>query len=271
MDIDIFQERSYRRIIKMIVERMAKDIEGMNFSKLAQQTRIQRTFMSQVMNLKHHFSNDQLYAVCRALRLESETRQYIMLLSEWERCKLEARKKDLEGRLSYLEGHLLQRAPSDRTGSGHTDALDDYFCDPLGEVVLKFLSMEKFRKNPELIKERLGANSQRWQSILDALEGSGFISIDDQGIQVLRSPAYPKEQSAAEKIRNIQGRLKVANQKLKQRNIDEFIYNWWFVSNPQSKKQLKIEYLRLIEDIYRRSLQTAHENVYQLTIDLLKP
>lgn len=259
----------YRQLLKVLVEEKNLTGEAMSFSKLASLAKIQRSYLSQVVNLKHHLSNDQLYAICEVLQLSKDVRQHLMLLSEWERCKLDPRKMDLERKLAAIEekdqGKIFSEAEFKQ------DALDDYFCDPLGEVALKFLSIESFRKNPAMIQQRLGLSSSRWQEILRTLEESGFIICQNQAIRVLKSAVFPAEESAAEKIRNIQGRLKVVHQKLKQRNIDEFLYNWWFIANPNRKRQLKIEYLQLLQSIYQDSLRVPHKDVYQLSIDLLSP
>ncbi|MDQ3235581.1 MAG: DUF4423 domain-containing protein [Pseudobdellovibrionaceae bacterium] len=255
----------YRRWIKAEVEKRVQAGEDISFSKLASHTRIQRTYLSQVINHKHHLNNDQLYAISMALHLLPEQRQYLQLMSEWERCKLEPRKQQLAERLHSLEAaHPLAY---DASGLP-PDPLDDYFCDPLAEIVLKFLSI---KKTPPVIRECLGLSLARCDEILQTLEKSGLIERNGDGIRVIRSSVFPPENSPAERIRNIQGRLKVSHNKLKQRHIDEFMYNWWFISHPERKKELKIKYLHLLQDIYRESLTVPHEHVYQLTIDLITP
>lgn len=270
-DESLLLKRSYRAVIREVVEVRIATGQNLSFSKLAEAARIQRTYLSQVMNFKHHLSNDQLYAICRVLGLDSEFNRHLQLLSEWERCKVEERRAYLQSLLNRREAAIKGVLAERRAESLLPDALDDYFCDPLGEVVLQFLSMERFRKNPRLIQERLGASSKRWGEILVSLRDSGFIAIVEDGIRVLKAPLHPKEDSAAEKLRNVQGRLKVAQQKLKQRNIDEFLYNWTFLSNPERKRRMKIAFLHLLQDIYKESLEVPHEDVYQLSIDLLSP
>ncbi len=263
--------RNYRTTIKAMVEAKIAGGEDYSFAKLATGTRIQRTFLSQVTNLKQHLSNDQLFAIAKALKINAEVYDHLVLLSEWERCKFPARKAHLELKLKSLEKHLEGPMPSGGIAGIQPDAWDDYFCDPMAEAVFRFLSIARYRNEPGLIRDRLGLSSKRWQEICKTLLACELIE-DRQGLYFPIKPGfYAQEQSPEEKIRHILARLKVTEQKLKQRNIDDFLYNWWIMCSPQNKKQLKIEYLNLIERIYRESLLVPAEDVYQLSVDLLTP
>ncbi len=263
--------RNYRTTIKSIVDAKVAAGEDYSFAKLATATRIQRTFLSQVTNLKQHLSNDQLFAIAKELKINPQVAEHLLLLSEWERCKFAARKTHLEGKLKSLEQALVAHTASDPMTSIQPDAWDDYFCDPKAEAVLRFLSIERYRQEPGLIRDRLGLSSKRWQEIFRTLLACELIETR-QGLHYpIKTGFYAKEQSPEEKIRHILARLKVTEQKLKQRNIDDFLYNWWIMCSPQNKKQLKIEYLNLIERIYRESLLLPAEDVYQLSVDLLTP
>ena len=261
--------RNYRQIIKTLVEGKIEAGEDINFAKLATEAKIQRTFLSQVVNEKNHLNNDQLFLLCKALKLDQDRIDHLLTLSEWQRCKVEMRKKNLEKKLLVLEKKAIPDEGVKRISGIKPEALDDYFCDPLGEVVLKFLTIDRFRKNPQLLRDRLGLSLKRWEEIMGSLVESQMATVKEGEIILLRDAIYPHLQSPAEKIRNIQGRLKVAEKKLRQRNIDEFMYNWWFLGNPRSKKEIKIHYLHLLERIYQESLSTAHEDVYQISLDLL--
>jgi len=271
MDSTLLLCRNYRQIIRNHVESRIEGGESISFAKLATATKIQRTFLSQVVNQKNHLNNDQLFSLCQTLGLDRDLTAHLLLLSEWERCKLAERKQNLEKKLLKLEGRVEVTNNLNRISGIKPEALDDYFCDPLGEVVLKFLTIDNYRRQPQLIRERLGLSLKRWEEILANLIESQFVTMNQQEIVVLRDALFPDKQSATEKIRNIQGRLKVAEQKLKQRNIDEFLYNWWFLGNPRSKKEIKIKYLNLLAKIYQDSLATRKEEVYQLSLDLLSP
>ncbi len=269
MASEVLLQRSYRAKIKQIVEDRIASGEDLSFSKLSTATRIQRTFLSQAMNLKQHLNNDQLYAIALALKFPSDLREHLILLSEWERCKLPARKASLEAKLRILEEPLLAKSMQNRITGTRPDAWDDYFCDPQAEVVFRFLSIERYRLDPQLIRERLGLSAKRWQEIIQTLLDCQLIENRKNLFHPIKSGMFAQDQSPEGKIRHIMGRLKVSEQKLKQRNIDEFLYNWSIMSNSRAKKQLKIEYLHLIERIYRESQEVVAEDVYQLSIDLL--
>ena len=61
MDTKLLLTRNYRQAIKTIVEDKIEGGENISFAKLAAATKIQRTFLSQVVNEKNHLNNDHIF------------------------------------------------------------------------------------------------------------------------------------------------------------------------------------------------------------------
>lgn len=259
--------RCYRTHIKHFVEAKASTGNGYSFAKLATATRIQRTFLSQVMNLKQHLSNDQIFLIAEALKIDRKERDHLVLIAEWERCKIPDRRLYLDTQLRALE--TPQTVESTRISGLVPDAWDDYFCDPHAEMVFRFLSIARYRNDTSLIKERLSLNQKRLDEIIRTLLDCKLIEENHGIYRPIKTQRFAGDQSPEGKIRHVLARMKVSEQKLKQRDIDEFLYNWWIICSPESKKLLKIEYLHLLERIYRESLELEGDNVYQLSLDLL--
>jgi transcriptional regulator with XRE-family HTH domain len=259
--------RNYRAIIREIVEARAAQKDGMSFTKLASVCRMQRSYLSQVMNLRNHFSNDQLYAVCEALGLPKSRRDFLMLLSEYERCKNPERRAFLQQKIQSLE------AADSQTSSGlseaERDALDDYFCDPMAEVVLNFFRLEHYARNPQEVREVLGITARRWQEVMKTLRDCQFIVEGSDRILTPKGFPVPEAGSPADRIRHIMARMRVTQQKLKQRYIDDFLYNLWYTTSHDAKKQIKINQLHLFKRIYEEARTTRQEKIYQLTLDVL--
>lgn len=264
----LFKQKNYREIIRELVEARSAKKDGISFTKLANVCRIQRSYLSQVMNLKHHLSNDQLYAICEALELPQSQCQYLILLSEFERCKNPERKAYLQQKIQ--KAHDSDAAQGvDSMSEAQRDALDDYFCDPMAEVVLNFFRLETYARNPTKVREILGMTTQRWQDVMKTLRDCQFIVESGGRILTPKGFPVPEENSPADRIRHIMARMRVAQQKLRQRNIDDFLYNSWYTTNREAKKQLKISQLHLLRRIYEESKNTRQEKIYQLTLDVL--
>lgn len=266
MEASLSQE-NYRSIIREIVEARSANKDGMSFTKLANVCRIQRSYLSQVMNLKNHFSNDQLYAICEALDLPKSQRDYLLLLSEHERCKNQERKDYLQRKI----GKLKEAEAKNVSGMSEAlrDALDDYFCDPWAEIILNFFRIEHYARHPEEVREVLGITRRRWEVVMKTLRDSQFVVDGPDRILTPKGFPVPEENSPADRIRHIMARMRVAQQKLKQRYIDDFLYNLWYTTTRDSKKQLKIDQLHLLQRIYEESRKTKQEKIYQLTLDVL--
>jgi len=190
-----------------------------------------------------------------------------MLLSEFDRCKNQERKVWLQQKLRKMQASETQGASG--MSEALRDALDDYFCDPMAEVVLNFFRLDHYARNPSQVREVLGITSQRWQSVMKTLGECQFIVEGPDRITTPQGFPVPEEHSPADRIRHIMARMRVTQQKLKQRNIDDFLYNLWYATTREAKKQLKINQLRLFQRIYEESKNTKQEKIYQLTLDVL--
>jgi transcriptional regulator with XRE-family HTH domain len=260
-------QQNYRTIIREIVEARSAKKDGMSFTKLANVCRIQRSYLSQVINLKNHFSNDQLYAICEALELPKSQRDYLMLLSEYERCKNQERKAYLEQKIRKL--HDAEAGLASGMSEALRDALDDYFCDPWAEIVLNFFRIDHYARNPDEIREIVGMTRRRWDIVMKTLRDCQFIVDGPDRILTPKGFPVPEENSPADRLRHIMARMRVAQQKLKQRYIDDFLYNLWYTTTRDAKKQLKINQLHLLRRIHEEARKTKQEKIYQLTLDVL--
>ncbi|WP_141736484.1 DUF4423 domain-containing protein [Oligoflexus tunisiensis] len=260
-------QKNYRTIIRELVEARAARKDGMSFTKLANVCRMQRSYLSQVMNLRNHFSNDQLYAVCEALGLPKSQRDFLMLLSECERCKNPERREFLQQKIRSIQDAETQIISS--LSEAERDALDDYFCDPMAEVVLNFFRLDHYARHPEEVREVLGITARRWQIVMKTLRDCQFIVEGQDRILTPKGFPVPEAGSPADRIRHIMARMRVAQQKLKQRYIDDFLYNLWYTTSHDAKKQIKINQLHLFKRIYEESRATRQEKIYQLTLDVL--
>lgn len=263
----IVPQENYRTVIREIVEARSAKKDGMSFTKLANVCRIQRSYLSQVINLKNHFSNDQLYAICEALDLPKSQRDYLMLLSEYERCKNPERKDYLCHKIKKVQESVAKNTSV--MSEALRDALDDYFCDPWAEIVLNFFRIDHYARHPEEVREILGITRRRWDVVMKTLRDSQFIVDGPDRILTPQGFPVPEENSPADRIRHIMARMRVAQQKLKQRYIDDFLYNLWYTTNRDSKKKLKIDQLHLLKRIVEESRHTRQEKIYQLTLDVL--
>lgn len=249
----------YRSQLK---EYMAKSY---SVAKLAEETRIQRTFLSQVFQLKKHLSSDQIYLVAEALDLSPATEQRLQELADWEKCEHPERKMALEKK---LKGQMDE---SNRVKGVQPEAWDDFITDPHAEVIYNYLQIESFNKDPKSIRDRLSINENRWEEALSTLKSCDLVYELGSRIIPKHRPYAVEDGTPEASLRHVNARLRVSEQKLKQRNIDDFLYNWWIIGNDEAKKELKIAYLNLIARIYEESKTVQAEDVYQLSIDLFSP
>ncbi len=264
MKNNFFSYQAYRTLLQERVEDLRRSRE-ISISKVADQVRISRTYLSQVLNSKKHLHEDQLYKVCQALFLTNDEIDYVHLLREIEISKIPKRRHALKEQCKKIvnQNRLYQDLPISLT--------DRYFSDPDIPVVHALLQISRFSENQESARNVLGIPQGRWGYIIETLKSVKAIQITKNGIKCLSSPYIPPPQSAAEQCLHLSGRTRVVSEKLQQTNIDDFMYNWWFVCDKVNIAKTKVEVLKLIQAIHEESKAVKKTGVYQLNIDLFCP
>ena len=253
---------NYRKSIKKILEELPPS-EKLSLTKLSEKTRIPRLYLSQALQEKKHFSSDQIYSICEVLQLPSKISKLLILIKDFETTKVRNRKKQLKDKINSV---TIKSAITTET---EIPKIDTYFSIPEVFIAHCFLQIETFRKNPEALRLKMGLGLHRWKYILEILESTMCIKIDGE-ITLISKPYIPPYGSPFAKSFHIAGRTRVANGKLQQTNIDDFMYNWWFVADEKQILAIKKEFLQLASEIYEGSKEVEHDKIYQLNFDFLR-
>ncbi len=167
-------EYSYRKFLKLQFKAKKQfNKKAWTLEKLSLSTRIQTTYLSKVFSEGVHLNTDQLYSLCEVLEITGNEKKVIELLREFEICQNANRKKELKGQIDTLKNDLLQiknqiKAPS--VIVSERDELAFFYLEPLHQVAHCLLSMPKFSDRPSLLKQALGINTRKLDTVLSALE-----------------------------------------------------------------------------------------------------
>lgn len=163
----------------MIVSKKKLD-KSINFQNLATSMRIHKAYLSQVIKGERDLSQDQLYLACKYLDLKDHEYDYLKLLLEYARCGLEQRKQELKKTIKEIQ-------KSYKKTTSHIDVKkhkreninrDDYFLDPLNQVVHMCLSIPKYKKDPKSMAQVLFIPQKKIVTILQKLESMKIIKIE---------------------------------------------------------------------------------------------
>jgi hypothetical protein len=271
MNYSIYDHLDYRLLIKSGITDLKDRLGGgITYSSMAKACRIQKTYLSKVLNHDGNLTQDQLFLACEYLRLDPNETDYALLLHLHESTNLEKRKKLLK-----TEIHSIQRATKKSEAylnttiiENHTDTLITYFLNPDLQLIHLFLTIEKYQKNLNKIATSIGIKKTELDQHLATLESMKLVKFEDKCYIAINhnlhlpkeSPIYPSYRSmmklkSMEKVRNI--------------NDDAYSLGAFISCSPETKDFIHKKFLVFLGDIKKRVDLDEPEEVYQLSFDLI--
>jgi uncharacterized protein (TIGR02147 family) len=269
--MNIYSEDNYRIILKKIIEEQKALKTSMSFQSLAEHTRIPKSYFSKVIHDQADLSQDQLYLVCRELKLSPEEQDYLSLLLEFARTSVEDRKKLLKRKISKIQSKNLDtRKVLEKPGSGIAIVpnIQDYYLDPLRQIVHICLSIPKYRHNPTLLAKDLNVSNERISGCIDKLEKLMLIERKDGELRLLHQDLHLPRDSEAYRPWKSQLRS-LASSQMDRLHQDHF-YSFSVVLSTSRKAGTKMhaELLETIGRLQKISSDSPLEQAFQINIDL---
>ena len=273
--MNMFLESNYRQIISSFIDERKKINPAITYQALADAVRIQKSYLSKVMNGRADFNTDQLFMATRFLDFNKEQSEFLQLLLEYERSVYPERREVLKEEIEKIqeEKRDVKNALGKKIkemGAGEYDAsiYAEYYMEPSIQLVHVMLTIDHFRKNPSEIKEHLNIKEKRFSEILNKLSKMELIQIQDGEIDILeRNLHLPKD-----------SKLTFPNQVfLRQRGLercrelepsDRTMFMATFSSNPKAIKKLKEKFNEFIQEARELSSKGKSTDCYQLVFDL---
>lgn len=137
---------------------------------------------------KADFSDEQLYLIGKALKLREEELEFFLLLGAWARSSQCRHKSYLQGKIEKIQ-KKMQRV-IDKLENVYTEVSEkdiaDYYKATITAKIHIFLTIDKYRDNPNLLVKKLAISENRLQIELRKLEELGLINISQGKIQILK-------------------------------------------------------------------------------------
>ena len=267
-----FRYENYKSFLKDALEIKKKRDPSLSFARLAEAAKIQRSYLSQVLNGAPHLSGDQLYLIAQCLGLAHPETDYLLLLLEIDRSTVEERKHELTARRKSLQAkslkteNYLSREPNPVSAK----SLTRYYCDPLIPIVHLFLTVPKYRKAPADLASRLGASAAQIAHALSVLEECELIRFDEKGLQVLRPFLHLEKESPLAKVNGSFFRLKAIEALQRERSADDYFFTATFSATDALRLEIKEHFLAFLKRRSREIESCPSEQVFQMNFDLFK-
>jgi transcriptional regulator with XRE-family HTH domain len=268
----IYNETDLRQIITALVQEARGKGFRMTFERLAKAARVQKAHITNVLKGRASFQSDQLYMICKELKLSKQETKYLLLLLDHERSVVPERKAEIALDIEQMQNEHLQTEKylqAEVEDLAIEKQFPRYYLDPVHQIVHIALSIDKFAQNPKLLEPVLGIAHERIVSILDALESHGIIAQKLGRWTTLKKQVHLKRNSDLYPAWKMQ--MQNLGQARNQLGTSEKSYGFAviFSADDKARKRIQTKLLELITEIEPLVVKAPAQNVYQLSLDLL--
>ena len=100
--MSIFEYLDYRLGLRAVLEKRKKDTPGFTQTRLADQSGIKNTYLTNVLKGRGNFSSDQIFALAKNLKLGRLETQFLFVLRELDQTLMPERRLLLQSELQAL-------------------------------------------------------------------------------------------------------------------------------------------------------------------------
>ncbi|MCM2323201.1 MAG: TIGR02147 family protein [Oligoflexia bacterium] len=271
--MNIYSHLDYRTALTEIVAERKKSDPDLSFVQLSKAIRLEKTYVSKVLNGRADFNSDQMYAVCRFLGLNEQERDYLLLLLEYQRSGHPLRKKELKARITLAQSEHLSTRKYLRARSVNQEAKDrylEYYLEPLAPVVHTYLSIPEYQKNTGLLRDRLGLKEAEVQRILKLLIRLEIVKIQKEPkayLPVVNNIQLAKDSPVCLPS-EVLFRLHVIEHVRKLPAEQRFLLSLSFSGDEETRNFIHAEFLKFLKVAEAAIRAAPSEKVFQMNFDL---
>lgn len=240
--------------------------------KIAHQIRIQKSYLSKVMKSEAILNKDQAYELASFMQLDETQRDYIFLLIDHFKAGNKNFRDELKGKIktiqtqntqtkNYISKHSFDESNSD---------FQKYYLKPEMQLVHLGFALNKYQKEPELLKFELGINQADFQDILLTLESLELIEVKKDRIKLIKSNLHLSNESPLFNQWSILFKLKSIEWLKRLESDEKYNFNVTFSASDKDREQIRIEFMSFIKKVENIVKNSTSKNLYQLNFDLFK-
>ncbi len=259
----------YRDLIKETILFCKRKLgQHYTIGNLAKSMRIQRTYLSSVLNgKKGHLNSDQLYLAATFLKLSEEKYEFLKLLYEYNRSSVDSRRKVLSIQLEKMKTRLTSAQnylKSVETPSGDLK-LDEFYLDFNAQLIHMFLTVDRYAKSPDLIRKALHLSKEVFSQKLELLERLGLTD----GLEVKKASLHLPSSSPLFSTYRNNMRTHAIARLASQSEENAYSFSVLFSSEDQAFQETKLRFMEFIEWAQANSQKYDPKEVFQINFDLL--
>jgi len=267
----VFQYSDYRIVLRDLAELKKKKNKSFSYEELSKAIGLQRPYLSKTFHLRAHFNNDQLYLAIKYFELSKSEGDYLKLLLEYQRSSVASRKEELKVQLQIIQNRHLETKSAIKNKhvvSDVTEKLNQYYLDPLYQIIHIALSIAHFSENPEKLRGALGIDTFYFNKILKDLEEETLIRREALSIKQLISDVHLDPGSRIFPVYMKQIRTQSLSRGGFFQSANNYFFSVTFTADVKTRKQIQAEFLDFLTRAKELVDKAPAEEVFQMNFDL---
>lgn len=270
--MNIYGYSNYKVLLKELLLEKKKHVGSrFTFQKMAAACRVQKTYLSKVLNSNGDLSADQLFWGCEYLGLDNEQTEYIFLLFEENRCQAAKRKALLKEKIGVVKKKFQQTdAHVQAEVLGATgEEYGEFFLDPYLQLIVVFFTIENYRKNPALIRDKLELTEEHFSLLIDKLLRMKFLALNKGRYDVLKESVHLSSSSYLNSACKIMLRVKALEKAAKLSKDKFYSFSVVFATDLDTKEKVQQSFFDFLKKTEKLTRDSVASEIYQMNFDLL--
>lgn len=267
----IYEMESYKAALQYYLDQKIKDGRKINLSKLAAHCRIQRTYLSKVLNHDVNLNSDQLHLACQYLGMNDTEINYTFSLFEAERTVLLDRKEHFQNQAQKIrakmistEHHLLAKSAQESNASELA-----FYMDPIAQIILLMMTIPNFAKDETLIAKSLKLTRDQLNTKIDLLLKANYLIKKGNTWKVLKEHVHLPRSSDLFSTYAVMQRLALV-EKIKQGlNQNDYSFSVLFSADKKTRIQVQEKLFSFLKEVEIIVREAPAKDVYQLNLDFV--
>lgn len=268
--MEFFTNSDYRKLIQYLIEREKSKGVECTFSKLADAIRIQKPYMSKIMNGMADLSEDQLHLLCEYFSIDGEEKDYFELLLKFSKSALRERKDTLKKQILKIQSiklDLKNNIEAEKI-SDHNPLFNEYFLDPHMQIVHVALNIKRFQ-NIDKLSQTLQISKNKISEILKKLENLKLIEFKNNRYHVTNQSLHlPKESNLFHPQQSLIRIKSIEQQQAKSIDSGNYSFSVTFSCDETGRKKIQEDFIKYLKSVQKTVQSSGTEEVFQINFDL---
>jgi len=269
--MNIFQLSDYKNVLRQcLLERKEHVAKSFTFQIMATACRIQKAYLSKVLNGDGHLNDDQIFMACRFLGFSHEETDFTLALYHFEKSTFAERRTDLSRKIQRIResaGMTHKHIQADSQTSTSPE-FTEYYLDTYLPIVHMFLTINRYAENVSLIAKDLRLKAATVTDALRKMQRLGIIEIVDGRYSVKidhihlpsDSPVFRTYQSLV-KLRTIERLQSVERD-------GAYSFSVIFSTSEDVRRRIKQRFLDFLKQAEHDVETGPQDHVFQMNFDL---